>query len=453
MVDFEATIKDFFKAHDIDIDNKKVIIAVSTGVDSMVLLDLISKYTYAQIVIAHVNHGKREQSNLEEKFICDYAKENNMDCFVYHIKKEDISEGNFQEKARDIRYNFFKELMVSEKADLLLLAHHLNDDIETILFRLQRGTSLVGYAGISDIVNIKEGIIARPLLGILKKDILEYAKANDIKYFEDESNSTDVYSRNKIRHSDVPEIFNTIDNAANDFIEMKNNIKNASIVLDEYRDNLIKAIVTKDENGYSFRKSNFDNIHDYIKKEIIFELTKKKALTNKQVDEILKIINSSKANIISNVGGIQVIKSYDEVYLYSKFIEDEDNIVKIAINDLNKLEYNIGRVEININHIDDKVCTIPSRNCYVMSFNYNKLPLTIRKWQDGDKILTASGTKKVSRILIDNHVSLLKRKKVLVVCKDNDIFMVVGYQKSLKTLEKYTKLDDCNMMIEFKEED
>ena len=88
-----------------------------------------------------------------------------------------------------------------------------------------------------------------------------------------------------------------------------------------------------------------------------------------------------------------------------------------------------------------------------MSFNYNYLPLVIRNWQNGDKIITASGTKKVSRILIDNHVSMIDRKKTLVVCKDNDVLMVVGYLKSLKALEKYTKLDECNMMITFYKED
>ena len=453
MVNFEATIKNFFKNHDIDIDHQRVVIGVSTGVDSMVLLDLMTKYTNALVTIAHVNHGKRSASIAEEEYICSYAKENNLDCFVYHIKKEEIKDGNFQEEARNIRYRFFKDIMINQKAPILLLAHHLNDDIETILFRLNRGASLAGYAGISDIVKIEEGIIARPLLGILKKDIIDYAKANDIKYYEDESNATDIYSRNQIRHNDVPEIFNTIDTAAKDFIEMKNNIKNASIVLDEYRDNLIKAFVKKDENGYSFKKSDFLKIHEYIQKQIIFELTKKQSLSSKNVDEILKIINSNKANIVTKIGSLQVIKSYDEVCLYSKFIAGEKNIIKICINDLKNLEYNVGSVGIKINHIDEDCCKVPSRNCYLMSYDYNMLPLVIRTWEDGDEIKTASGTKKVSRILIDNHVSLLKRNKVLVVCKDEDILMVVGYQKSLQSLKKYTTLDKCNMMIEFKEED
>ena len=166
----------------------------------------------------------------------------------------------------------------------------------------------------------------------------------------------------------------------------------------------------------------------------------------------MKIIYSSKANIVTEIGSIQVVKSYNEVYLFINKIEENVNI-EITINDLNKLEYNVDNVIVNINNIDNDACRRSSKNCYMMSFNYNYLPLVIRNWRNGDKIVTASGTKKVSRILIDNHISMLDRKKTLVVCKDDDVLMVVGLQKSLKALEKYTKLEDCNMIINFKKED
>ena len=451
MVNLQKVIVEYFKNKKIDIDSSSVVIAVSTGVDSMVLLDLMQKYTNANIIIAHVNHGKRKESIEEEKFITQYAHDNNLKIHVYHISHDEIK-GNFQEKARDIRYKFFKDIMVKENAKVLLLAHHLNDDIETMLFRLQRGSNLAGYAGISDLVKIDEGIIARPLLSVLKEDIKQYAKANNIKYYEDYTNDTDIYSRNKIRHNDVTKIFDCIEDASNSFIEMKNNIKNASIVLNEYRDNLIKAIVKEEKDGYSFRIEDFKKIHEYMQKEIIFHLTKEKALSSKQVDEIIKIINSNKANVISNIASISVVKSYSELYLFINKVEENVNI-EIIINDLNKLEYNIDNVRVKIINIDDDACKLSNKNCYSMSFNYNYLPLVIRNWQNGDKIITASGTKKVSRILIDNHVSMIDRKKTLVVCKDNDVLMVVGYLKSLKALEKYTKLDECNMMITFYKED
>ena len=451
MVNLQKVIVEYFKNKNIDIDSTRVVIAVSTGVDSMVLLDLMQKYTNANIIIAHVNHGKRKESIEEEKFITKYANDNKLKIYVYHISHDEIK-GNFQEKARDIRYKFFKDIMVKENAKVLLLAHHLNDDIETMLFRLQRGSNLAGYAGISDLVKIDEGIIARPLLSVLKEDIKQYAKANNIKYYEDYTNDTDIYSRNKIRHNDVAKIFDCIEDASNNFIEMKNNIKNASIVLNEYRDNLIKAIVKEEKDGYSFRIEDFKKIHEYMQKEIIFHLTKEKALSSKQVDEIIKIINSNKANVISNIASISVVKSYSELYLFINKVEENVNI-EIIINDLNKLEYNIDNVRVKIINIDDDACKLSNKNCYSMSFNYNYLPLVIRNWQNGDKIITASGTKKVSRILIDNHVSMIDRKKTLVVCKDNDVLMVVGYLKSLKALEKYTKLDECNMMITFYKED
>ena len=452
MVNLKEIIRNFFSIHKIDIDSSKVVIGVSTGVDSMVLLDLMLNYTNSKVIITHVNHGKRAQSSEEEKFILEYANSKSIPCYVYHIQKEDVSNGNFQEEARKIRYNFFKDVMKKENANLLLLAHHLNDDIETIVFRLQRGSNLAGYAGIKDVVKIDEGLIARPLLTVLKKDILEYAIDNNIKYFDDESNFKDEYARNVIRHNDIPEIFNNINDAANNFIEMKNNIKNASIILNEYRDVLIKNIVSETNDYYQFSLKDFNQIHEYIQKEIIYELCKDKNLKVKQVNEVFKILESDKANIVSKVGALQIVKSYGEVYLFKKELEDKNNIA-FYINDLEKKEYNVDNLVVSISDIDTNKCKQTIHDNFIMAYNYNLLPLEVRTWNDGDRIITRAGTKMVSRILIDNHVNYLKRKRVLVVCKDSDILMVVGYAKSLIALEKYTSIDQCNMIISFKEKE
>ena len=118
MVNLKEIIRNFFSIHKIDIDSSKVVIGVSTGVDSMVLLDLMLNYTNSKVIIAHVNHGKRAQSSEEEKFILEYANSKSIPCYVYHIQKEEISNGNFQEEARKIRYNFFKDVMKKENVDL-----------------------------------------------------------------------------------------------------------------------------------------------------------------------------------------------------------------------------------------------------------------------------------------------------------------------------------------------
>ena len=120
MVNLQKVITEYFNNHAIDINSSTVVIGVSTGVDSMVLLDLISKYTTASIVIAHVNHGKRVESTKEEEYIKKYARDNDIKIYVYHIQKQEIEEGNFQEKARDIRYKFFKDVMIKENAKYLL---------------------------------------------------------------------------------------------------------------------------------------------------------------------------------------------------------------------------------------------------------------------------------------------------------------------------------------------
>ena len=182
---------------------QKVLLACSTGVDSMVLLDLLRKSLDAsQIVIAHVNHQRRSESAIEETYILSYAKQNHINC--YTTKLPHYSGNNFQNWARKKRYAFFLEIAEAEKIDIVLLAHHADDNLETILLRLLRSSSLEGYGGIKEYSNYQGLTIYRPLLNISKDEIIEYAKSNSIKYFEDSSNFEDDYARNRIRHYVLP---------------------------------------------------------------------------------------------------------------------------------------------------------------------------------------------------------------------------------------------------------
>ena len=184
------------------IGNNKVVIACSTGVDSSVLLDITKKaLKKEQIIIAHVNHGVRKESNDEETYIRQIAKMENIKLYVEHLDK---ITNNFEEEARNKRYQFFISIAKNNNASYILLAHHANDNLETIIMRFLKSSSLKGYAGIEE-ETFKEGIIIyRPLLKVCKKDIYEYAKLNNIKYFEDETNKENNHFRNRIRNNIVP---------------------------------------------------------------------------------------------------------------------------------------------------------------------------------------------------------------------------------------------------------
>ena len=204
-------IKEFLSSNNICLNGQNICIGVSTGVDSTVLLhclmDLKEELQF-NIILCHVNHKKRMQSEYEEQYIKQFSLDNDLILEVLHLNNEEIENDNFQKAAREKRLQFFNEIMNKYDCDYLFLAHHLNDDMETSFMHIIRGSSLKGYSGIRPITYSKNNkVILRPFLKTLKKDILEYALNNNIKYFEDESNNSYVYTRNRVRHNIIPLLF------------------------------------------------------------------------------------------------------------------------------------------------------------------------------------------------------------------------------------------------------
>ena len=181
----------------------RILIALSGGVDSVVLSHLMCRANY-KISLAHCNfHLRDEESNRDEAFVRRWAKENNIPLFVkefdtYQYMKE--NKLSLEMAARDLRYNWFNSLLESEGFTCLCTAHHLDDSIETFFINLLRGTGIAGLHGIK----VKNDKIVRPLLFATREEILSYAKQNNISYVEDSTNSETKFTRNKIRHNLFP---------------------------------------------------------------------------------------------------------------------------------------------------------------------------------------------------------------------------------------------------------
>ena len=178
----------------------KYVIGVSGGPDSMTLLSLCVKQGIS-VVVSHVNYKKRDSADRDENIVLEFCKKHGLICEVYYPTYE---EGNFQGWARDVRYAFYKQLCEKHNCDGVLLAHHQDDVLETYLMQVERG-SQVDYYGISDSRSYQGMMVYRPLLNWSRKRIMEYVSKNDIPYGIDESNLTNDYRRNQIRH-DVVEV-------------------------------------------------------------------------------------------------------------------------------------------------------------------------------------------------------------------------------------------------------
>lgn len=391
--------------------NDIYIIGVSTGVDSMVLLDLALK-SNLNIVVCHVNHNKREASIIEEKFITDYCNKNDikLEILQYHYNKN-----NFQQDARTSRYNFFYNVATKYNATKILTAHHSYDNVETILINILRGSNLKGYSGISN-TQINHVSIERPLINFSKNEIYEYAKNNTITFFEDESNTNDSFLRNNIRNNILPSLESINKNFDNKFLQYSN-------LLNETFDFIRNT-------SLSFIKNNKVNIKEYndlhisVKKDILNCLFEKYNLNTSlsKILDCIKLLSTPTPNQTYDIQGeYKLIKEYETFYLSNK-----------------------TNNSISVNMCFDEKCEIPMYGMFYFSniipknytsimkicYNEKEFPLTIRTRINGDKIAIKNGHKKVNDLFTDLKVPKEKRDKILIIETSNkEIIWVLDYYK------------------------
>ncbi|MDY0064516.1 MAG: tRNA lysidine(34) synthetase TilS [Bacilli bacterium] len=420
--------------------DEKVVIGVSTGIDSMVLLHLVQKvYPPSQIIVAHVNHQKRAQSEEEEQFIRRFCQEQGLNLEVTHLE-EQRKNANFQDMARKFRLQFFQTVMNKHHADVLLLAHHLDDDVETFFMRLLRGSSLRSLVGMQEKTNLEIGCVIRPLLSISKQEIREYAESNHLFYYEDESNHQNLYTRNRIRNKIIPLIKKENPLFLEQFVLFKKETVEIADWLDEVRDGWLDAYIRKSENKIAFSKIAFLKNKSLIQIEILFAILKRFHLSKSAVQELIGLIANKDPNIKIKFTGFIFLKEYDQI----QFLYDEKEKTSFSVLLTGIGEYPIDeKRKIVVRKNNHKNSANPSNIWY----NSDKLPITARCRHEGDKMHFDYGTKKVKRILIDRKIPLSVREQVIVLEKDEEIIALLGMVVS----SKYKAQENSDILIELKE--
>lgn len=435
----------FLKENNINLNGKKIVLAVSTGIDSMVMLhvfmQLIKELNFS-VVVAHVNHQKRVQSQEEEEFIRKFCLDNQLICYVKRLDFSHVTE-NFQADARRKRYEFFQEVLEKENAEYLVLAHHGNDVLETIMMRLLRGSSLSGYAGMKAIVPFNNKTILRPFLTVLKCDIEQYQQLHHIEYYEDQSNIEDLYTRNRLRKEVIPALIKEDQNVHLKFLEFSETLEEASAEIHKIRDDFIQKKVTSDQEKVSFNILDFKKLSTYMQTEVLYELLKSYNLGKANIVELLKLINSSKANHeVLYKKDLTFVKEYNKIYFFFKELISEN--INIVISECKKYLVN-DTIAINITKKTAE--NITNDNC--LCYNSNNLPLVLRSRKPADKIKLSQGYKKVKDLLIDKKIGILQRKRVLILEDgSHEILAVLGIKKSEKLKE--IKIKDIMISLEEK---
>lgn len=187
----------------------KIVLGVSGGPDSITMLNVLNEIKNEKIkfdiVIAHINHGLRENAKIDEKYVQDFCKKINVECFVLHANVKELSEKEkrgLEETGREVRYEFFNKVLKETKANKIAIAHNSNDNVETIIMNIIRGSGLSGLKGIE----AKNGIYIRPLIECERSLIEKYCEEKKLNPRHDESNDVNIYTRNKIRNVAIPYI-------------------------------------------------------------------------------------------------------------------------------------------------------------------------------------------------------------------------------------------------------
>ncbi|MCM1370427.1 MAG: tRNA lysidine(34) synthetase TilS [Clostridium sp.] len=419
--------------------NQYIVVAVSGGVDSMSLLDLLVKLKdeiKLKIVCCHVNHNVREESAEEKIFVEEYCKRNGV-IFEY-MKIESYGNDNFHNEARNIRYNFFEDMVNKYKSKYLLTAHHADDLIETILMRIVRGTTFKGYGGFGKKTYKKDYILYRPLINVNKDNIYDYAAKNEIEYVQDNSNFKDVYTRNRFRKYIIPLLKKEDNNIYSKFYKF------STLLLEneEFIEKQVEKVKNKVIENNIIKIDEFLKLEHVICKRLIYLLLEKvyinnvSLLTDKHVNSIYNLIISNKPNgNISLPNKIKGIKSYNSFELVEKEIKLND--YKYEINNLVNLP-NGRKIEvISSSNIDDN-------NICRLSFNSVTLPLFVRNKKNGDKIIIKgmNESKKVSEVFINSKLDLSSRRTWPIVVDSNDnIVWIPGLKKSKFNSSKDEKCD------------
>ena len=326
-------------------DDEYIVIGVSTGPDSMALLNLLMKNIDKKIVCAHINHSVRKESNEEAKYLENYCKDHNL-IFEYY-KIDSYEQNNFENEARTKRYAFYEETLKKYHSHTLFLAHHGDDLIETVLMKIIRGSNLEGYAGIKTYSNLSNYRIIRPLLSITKEDIIKYNTINNIKYFTDNTNEDTSYTRNRIRKNILPLLKKENPDVHKSFLKYSNTIQEYYNYIEDYT----KKIIKEKYNSHTINIEEFKKEHLFIQKNIIYYIlseiyqNKDNIIKESHVTSIINLINNNKPNSFLNLP-----QNYQAKKIYKTL-----NIDKINTNSSTK-EYliQVENKPINIDKIEIK---------------------------------------------------------------------------------------------------
>lgn len=431
--DFFNKFESFIRKHQLVSENDKIIVGVSGGIDSIVLLDLLMELKdrhHLEIAIAHINHKLRgAESDQDEEFVKKVAENYGIECFVHNADTKAFMvehKVSLQAGAREIRYKFFETVKILKNFNKIATAHNANDNAETVLFNLLRGSGTNGLGGIP----VKRGDIIRPLLFAERNEIEQYARLKSLQSREDSSNTKDYYTRNFIRHTMLPQIqerinpgaINALNRSAEIFQELSSFINDEvkilySNVAKNFDGEKLVLDIFKLKNSLLFIQENIviNALKDFVHGEVDYA----------KVHAIMDLLKSETGSSIEIGNEVVVYRDRHNLVFIRNPKEPADFVAEIIPG----RKYEFEEFYFNSEYVDrQEVHFSLSPVVEFVDADGAGNVLTLRSWHPGDWFmpLGMEGRKKISDFLVDSKIPIYQKNNVLVLSNKDGIIWVCG---------------------------
>ncbi len=439
----EKKILEFIEQNSIFAADEKVLIAVSGGADSLALLHFLDRYQKhlkIKLGVAHLNHGMRGETALaDENYVKEQCRRRGIPFYTRYTAVEALSEDlkiSVEEGGRKARYDFFYDVMQTEGFNALALGHHMDDQAETVLMRLLRGTGIKGASGMLP----RDGVKARPLLCLRKEEILTYCTVHDLKHRWDATNEETEWTRNFLRLRVMPLLEQVNPQSVKHLYEFSRISADYQAMLSYQAQNYCDRHLKLKDNTAVLTLRDFETLPNLLKKEII-RLTIEKIKGDlidvgyNHISSVLDKLKKPSPFVLPLVHGYWLKRRYHQLTVYSEKVKRRSRTFgtysvypdKIYYFSKEGWKFKFQTLEKNKKQKDNRK---PNHfdNAILLDYDKIKGTLKLRKRQPGDRIQLKgmTGRKKIKNLMIDNKIPVEERDEIPLLTCDDDILWVVG---------------------------
>lgn len=425
-------VRDFLESWVPGYQDATFVLGVSGGVDSMVLLhqfvQLFGDASKDHLVVVHVNHQLRPESDEEEALVVRTCQDAGVLCETYHWENREGMTA-MESRARNFRQACYREVLMQYDAQYLVLAHHGDDQVETILMKWTRGTSAEGLAGMKSVRPFSEGtFLIRPFLGVSKDTLYQLSQEASIPYLEDASNQSLVYTRNRYRHGIVPLLKQENPQVVAHFQEMSQLLLDSQTVLAPLLEETFGQVFHQTEEGWRWCRGEWLSQSEAMQRLLLGQLSQRvqPPISSKQLVQIQRSIHSKRPQLeLHLAGGWYFYRSYDELTLSS-----HRQVPRLSER-VHTMTSTQGSVQLSKR---EYLTTEPDASAFSMVVSVEDFPITIRHRRPGDNLLiNAQGQhQSIQRWCVNQKIPQAQREQLwLVENAHQEIIAILGYRQPL----------------------